>query len=128
MALDTTLYRHALLIGILAGTGAAQTLAAGHTSSLAPGTAAPEVRFTATLQGPGARDISLNGLRGQVVVLEFWATWCGPCVAEIPHLNQLADAFAGKVQFIAIDDETSAMVRKFMTTHPMHSWIARGVR
>lgn len=34
--------------------------------------------------------LSWSAVRGQVVVLEFWATWCAPCVAQIPHLNALA--------------------------------------
>ena len=45
----------------------------------------------------------LDSLKGKVVVLEFWTTWCGPCVAAIPHLNELSEKYADKpVQFIAI--------------------------
>jgi thiol-disulfide isomerase/thioredoxin len=42
---------------------------------------------------------------GQVLVLDFWATWCGPCVASIPHMNELADRFRGKVVCVGISDE-----------------------
>ena len=84
---------------------------------------APALSFQELLQAPTGARTTWNSLRGKVVVLEFWATWCGPCVANIPHLNQLADAFPGKVQFIAIDDESPAVVRRFLTSHPMHSWI-----
>jgi len=37
--------------------------------------------------------VSLTGLRGKVVLIHFWATWCPPCVAEIPRLNALAEKF-----------------------------------
>jgi thiol-disulfide isomerase/thioredoxin len=49
-------------------------------------------------------------LRGKIVVLNFWATWCEPCQEELPRLSVLAEAYAGKnVQFVSvsIDDEKS---------------------
>jgi thiol-disulfide isomerase/thioredoxin len=59
-----------------------------------------------------AKDLSgrsqkLSRLHGQIVVLSFWATWCGPCQEELPRLSQLSQQYAGKaVQFVAasIDD------------------------
>lgn len=51
------------------------------------------------LQGHAKR---LSSLRGQIVVLSFWATWCGPCHEELPRLSQLRAAYAGRnVRFIA---------------------------
>ena len=45
----------------------------------------------------------LSSLRGQVVVVNFWATWCGPCQEELPRLSQLAQSYAGKpVRFVLI--------------------------
>jgi thiol-disulfide isomerase/thioredoxin len=51
------------------------------------------------VQGPeglGARDLSWDSLAGQVVVLEFWATWCAPCRAEMPMLANLHEALSGE--------------------------------
>jgi thiol-disulfide isomerase/thioredoxin len=46
----------------------------------------------------------LSALRGHVVVVNFWATWCGPCQEELPRLAQLAQQWAGKdVRFVAVN-------------------------
>jgi len=42
---------------------------------------------------------------GKVVVIDFWATWCGPCVAAIPHMNELSKHFGDQVCCIGISDE-----------------------
>ena len=49
----------------------------------------------------------LSALRGQIVVVNFWATWCGPCQEELPRLSQIAASYAGKpvsFVFISIDE------------------------
>ena len=45
----------------------------------------------------------LSGLRGRIVVVNFWATWCGPCQEELPRLSRIAASYAGKsVSFVYI--------------------------
>ena len=87
------------------------------------GQAAPELGIEKYLQAPEGEK-SLSALKGKVVVLEFWATWCAPCVAEIPHLNQLNEEFRDKqVQFISVTDEGEDVIAPFLKRQEMKSWI-----
>ena len=56
---------------------------------------------------------SLQEYRGQILLLEFWATWCGPCVASIPDLNKLNARFDDELVIIAITDEAPEIIDSF---------------
>ncbi len=43
--------------------------------------------------------------KGKVYVVEFWATWCGPCIKSMPHLSELQDAYKGKLTFVGVTTE-----------------------
>jgi len=84
----------------------------------------PPLALKAILQAPPGTRASWASLKGKVVILEFWATWCGPCIAAIPHLNEMADQFKDQpVQFIAITDEKDTVVAPFLKKKPMHAWV-----
>ena len=64
------------------------------------------------------KDISLSDLKGKVVFINFWATWCGPCQDEIPTLIDLQNQYASKgftVVGIAMDEEGKSVVAPFVT-------------
>lgn len=71
-----------------------------------------------TLQGD---TVSLDSLQGKVVLLDFWATWCGPCNAELPHIQKIAQQFQGEplvVLSISIDKDR-AKWQAFVAQHGM---------
>ncbi len=66
----------------------------------------------------------LKDLRGNIVVLSFWATWCGPCQEELPRLSHLSDSYAGKpVRFVAVsidEKKTRGEIAAFIAVHGIH--------
>ena len=77
--------------------------------------AEPEVTFQ-TLDG---RSVSLGSFKGKVVLVNFWATWCEPCKAEIPDLIGFQNKYADKgftILGVAMDDEGKKVVEPFVQT------------
>jgi thiol-disulfide isomerase/thioredoxin len=75
------------------------------------------------------KSFSADKLRGSIVVLDLWATWCKPCIAEIPRLNDLDQAYAGKgvkVVGVTLASGTVADVKPFVTRHNMKYMILMG--
>ncbi len=116
--------RLASIVALLSLALTAQTAAA----RVGVGDLAPPITLEALTnvpnEAPAFDALSWDHFDGQTVVLEFWGTWCGPCVAAIPHLNELAEATAGEdVAFLAVTFEETGIVEKFLDKMEMNSWI-----
>lgn len=62
---------------------------------------------------------NLKEFDGKIVILNFWASWCGPCIEEVPSLIKLVEEFKGKVKLIAISGDSSrADIDVFMKSFP----------
>lgn len=76
-----------------------------------------------TLKDLTGRDVHLSNFRGQVVVLNFWATWCQPCRIEIPWFNEIYDHYHDKgvvLLGISMDDGGAKDVEPFLKEMPIH--------
>lgn len=84
-----------------------------------PAAGAPPPDYALT--GPDGTPVKLADLRGKVVVMNVWATWCGPCKTEMPTLAKLAAAYAGRpveVVEVSIDSpEDTAKAKAFLTQY-----------
>ncbi|MFO7979100.1 MAG: TlpA disulfide reductase family protein [Bacteroidales bacterium] len=84
--------------------------------ALAPGQPAPDF----TLTNIDGEPVSLSDFEGKVVYLDFWASWCGPCMREMPHAKELKERLAGEEDlvylYISVDTDEEAW-RKTVAQH-----------
>jgi len=95
-----------LILSVLSGVGCKKS------SEQMVGSPAPDF----TLKSIDGRAVSLSSLRGQVVLIEFWATWCPPCQMAAPELSKLYAKYNPRgLEILAVSlDEDSSEVKKFL--------------
>lgn len=86
---------------------------------------APKANLDFTVKDMHGKDLKLSSLKGNVVLLNFWATWCGPCRLEIPWFVELQEKYRDKgfrVVGVSVDDPIEALepfARQFKVNYPL---------
>lgn len=103
---------------------AALTLAQGAASAVPSGQPAPDCALVLSDQDPAM----LSALRGQVVYLDFWASWCGPCALSFPFMNNLEAAYRARgLRVVAVNmDERGEDAQRFLQRRPANFAVAEG--
>ena len=99
-----------LVAGGLAAALFAVMMDAGTPPRIAQGTVAPDFELP---RAGGGGALSLEQLRGKLVLLNFWATWCKPCEDEMPAMERLYRSFAGRdfeLVAVSVDEDPAAVV------------------
>lgn len=65
----------------------------------------------------GKETITLNDYKGKLIILDFWATWCGSCVGMLPKMNSLQKEFEGRLQILPVTYQTGREVSEFMNRY-----------
>ncbi|MGA2500107.1 MAG: TlpA disulfide reductase family protein [Tepidisphaeraceae bacterium] len=120
---DTEVKAEAFAFAVPAGTREMSEMAAaddegdGGDKSPLPGQAAPDF----ALEDLEGNTVKLADLKGSVVILDFWATWCGPCRAAMPHLNVIYEKHkaAGLKVFIVNQQEEKDKVARFIEANKL---------
>ncbi|MBK8555935.1 MAG: TlpA family protein disulfide reductase [Lewinellaceae bacterium] len=66
------------------------------------------------------KPFTLHRFDGKPVLLNFWATWCGPCVSEMNSLEAVYQQYKGQVEFVCVSSEPMEKIKAFQDSHDFH--------
>ena len=88
------------------------------------GQPAPPLMIASTRNAPDDARFGWDDLRGRVVIVDFFATWCGGCVAAVPHANELVDAFdSSELQYLFVNNQPPEVIEQFLQEHQVRPWV-----
>jgi len=111
--------RRAVIAGVAVAAGAAGAGVALWRSLSAPAELPPDF-WSLRFEQPGGGELVLATLRGRPLLLNFWATWCAPCVTEMPMLDAFQQAQRGRGwQVVGLAVDSPSPVRQFLAQRPV---------
>jgi uncharacterized protein (TIGR03435 family) len=116
----TIMKKIALLLLLLTTIGAS-----AQNYMLKPGDRFPDLVIRPIINAP-VKEVFLNKATTlpKLTILNFWGTWCSPCIPEMDALAKLQQTYADKIQVIAVSDESTERLRKYVIKKPSAIWLA----
>ena len=112
--------RRNLLIGGASATAVLAGVGVGLWQQGRSGASPANALWPLKFERPGGGELRMAALRGKPLLVNFWATWCPPCVREIPLLDRFhRDHQARGWQIVGLAADSLAPVREFLTQHPV---------
>lgn len=86
-----------------------------------PGATLGSINWNSAVRGLDGKRTSLAAFKGKVLFVNFWASWCAPCIAEMPSIERLRASLAGRpVEFLLVSlDQRDADVERFLSRHEL---------
>ncbi|MCJ0743256.1 redoxin family protein [Pedobacter montanisoli] len=77
-----------------------------------------------TVLNASSKSFKSADFKDKIIWIEFWATWCGPCISAMPHLEQMQAKYKDKLQVITVTNEKEERIRQFLKNKPFKLWFA----
>ena len=83
----------------------------------------PTYTLTNVINSPNSQ-IDISALKGKPILINFWGTWCSPCIPEMTNLSKIQKLFGEKIQIIAVSNDSEDKLKYYLKNSKSKIWLA----